>query len=333
MRHEAAPTLKCYAGGQAYCLDAAQVLAIERSDSIIPSAEAGGSIGWIPRRNRRVPVYGLVERLGRHPVTDRVGAVLVFNSVNPWGLAVERVSRFQHPPGPPQTIPPAIASERAAWFRGVVVEDGDLVLFLSPDRLHPDAAALPMAPPKPPAPQRLAKLPAPPQTGARRLLLFPPNNPVPPGLLPDKRSRLLFGLSYTQVLELISWIEPVPVPSASPHILGLIPWRGRPVTLVDAGALLGLPPATLHPGARLVIVHSPLWQAPVAIPAGSDIHARKLPLRHGPCEVAMDLRYARGAFKIDGGLVILVPDVDAIAGPLMNGIGDRHLQSPANEAD
>ena len=67
MRHEIIRALKCYAGGQVYCLDVEHVLAIERSGRFTPNSETDGPSGWILRMNRQIPVYGLAERLGTGP--------------------------------------------------------------------------------------------------------------------------------------------------------------------------------------------------------------------------------------------------------------------------
>jgi chemotaxis signal transduction protein len=127
----------------------------------------------------------------------------------------------------------------------------------------------------------------------------------------------MFGLSYTQVVEIVSGIEHTQVPSAASHVLGLIAWRGRPVTVVDAGGLLGFEPLAVRPKGRLLITHSPLWQAPVAIPIGEEMQTRTLPLVHRSCLPALplDLSYARGVFEIGRNEVLIVPNLDAIACP------------------
>jgi chemotaxis signal transduction protein len=315
MRHETVRILKLDAGGQAYCLDVEQVLAIERGARLMPNPDSVGPLGWIAGRDERIPVYSLAERLGGAPRSYSGGSVLIVNSPGrSWGLAVDRVSRFQGVPAPPSPVPPAMTDTRAAAVRGVIVDDNSLILYLSAAALHPDTAPAPPLPVEPPAPA-VRRLDAATRIGPGRLLLVSPPNRVPPGLLPTLRSRLLFGISYSQVAEIVSGIEPSPVPWAPPHVLGLIAWRNRPVTVVDVGALLGLEPVERQAAARLLIVHSPRWRTPIAIPAGRDIQSRPLPLSNRPCRLGLNLGHARGMFEIAADEFVVVPDADAIAGP------------------
>jgi len=314
MRLETVRTLKCYAGGQAYCLDAERVRAVERFARLTPNPAGDGPLGWIAERERRIPVYGLAERLGAGPRTGHAGSVLVIDGPTPWGLAVDRVSRLQDTAASPQPVPPAMGQARAAGLRGVVVDNGSVVIYLSPELLHPEAPPAPLTQFDPP-PQPAPDPDAPARLGPGRLLLFSPANPVPPNLLPHGRSRILFGLSYSQVAEIVVGIEDSPVPMAPSHVMGLIAWRGRPVTVVDAGVLFGLAPVKRRATDRLLIGRSPLWRSPIAIPVGGEIQSRALPLPHRPCRLPLDLSYARGAFELAADEFVVIPNVDVIAGP------------------
>ena len=316
MRHETVRRLKCYAGGQAYCLDAGRVLSIERGAQMQPNSSAEGPVGWIEGRERRIPVYGMAERLGRGRQMEQLGPVLVIDAPSPWGLAVDRVSRLQDAAASPQPVPPAILPARAAGVRGVIIDNGSLVVYFSPDCLHPDAPPVPPAPAMPP-PQAIRDPGAPDPAGAGRLLLFSPANPMTPGLLPTTRSRLLLAFSYSQVAEIVPGLEHAAVPATPSHVLGMIAWRGHPVAVVDVGVLLGLAPVKRRADDRLLIARSPRWRSTIAIPVGGEIQSRALPLPHRPCRLAMDLSHARGCFELADEQFVVVPDVDAMAGPEM----------------
>jgi hypothetical protein len=144
-------------------------------------------------------------------------------------------------------------------------------------------------------------------------LLFSPPNPVrSPG-----QETFLFGVSYTQILEIVSGIPHIELPAAPRHVPGMIAWRKRS----GSGRRCRRPLRTRSGRAarRRTAAHrrSPRWQAPVAIPIGEDFHTRALPLPHRPCRraLSLDLTHARGVFEIDGNQVLVVPDVDAIARP------------------
>ena len=313
MRYETVSTLRCYAGAQSYCLDVDQVVGIERGAQLSPNANDDGPVGWIATRGRKIPVYSLVERLGCGARSREVGAILVMNSADPWGLAVDRLSRFQRSlASSPDPVPPTIGPISGSFFRGVTVEEGTPILHLCPERLHPNAPPLRVAPVPPPRIEDNAD--GADKASPGRLLLFSPPNPVPPGILPAGRSGLWFALSYSQVLEIVSGVGCLPVPSAPPDVLGLIAWRRRAVPVVDAGRLFGLSPVDFAATHRLLIAHSPIWRMPVAIPAGADMQTRVLPMQHRPCDLPLDLNRARGVFEIGERQFVVLPDINAIAG-------------------
>ena len=299
MQHETIQFLKCSAAGQNYCLNHTHVLALERAARLTPNPAGHGPSGWIARWGRKIPVYPLAERLGTGPRTSTVGAILLLDRNKPWGLSVERVSRYDLP-AQPVPVPATIDDRAAAWFRAVVVDDGKPVFELAPERLRPDAPPLSVAPLEPANLLRRA------DKSPGRLLVFTPPNPA------ASETRLLFGLSYTQVIEIVSSLEPVPVPASPAHVLGLIAWRGQPVPVIDVGLLLGLEPIATHKG-RLLIARSALWRTVAAIPIGAEMQTRGLPLPHRPCP--QERNYARGCFELSRSELLVIPDLDAIARP------------------
>ena len=303
MPHETIRALMCSAADRRFCLDLAGVLAVERGARLIPHTGPTGPAptspaAWIVRAGKRIPVYGLAERLGIGPPPLRAGAVIVFDHASPWALAADDVSRFERDLARTDPIP-AFAGA-AAWFRGSIVHDGAVVLCLDPARLHPLAPTPPAAPDPVSLPRAAAAPRRPSPIG--RLLLFSPANPS---------ARLVFGLSYTEVIEILAGARLTAVPGAPPHILGLVPWRGRSVPVLDAGALLGLEPLNGGTGRRLVIARSA--GAPVALPAGGEVRTQSLPFPHR--DAASPSVYARGAFEIGGGRLLVLPHLDRMAAP------------------
>ena len=175
MRNESGRLLKCHVGEQTYCLDMDRVMAIERGERVEPNPDSRGSFGSISRDGSSFPVYAMSERLGAGPYANRAGAVLVFGGRKPWGLAVDRVSRFDRTPSRPLPLPVAADDPRAGYFRGVVNDSGSLILYVAPDRLHPNAEPLPATTEGPSAPVRRESRVRP-ETGTGQLLLFSPVN-------------------------------------------------------------------------------------------------------------------------------------------------------------
>jgi purine-binding chemotaxis protein CheW len=63
-----------------------------------------------------------------------------------------------------------------------------------------------------------------------------------------------FAIPLGRVVEIVRHRRPTPVPGADPSVEGILPLRGRMVTLLDTRRRLGLPPRGETPGAARVIV-------------------------------------------------------------------------------
>lgn len=301
--------LKCSAGGQSFCLDVESVAAIERGERMAPNPQASGPAdpvpsGWIARKGGRVPVYRLADRLGIEAPPAPPAAVLVIRAAAPWALAVDRIARFSGAASGPQPLPPAAADPRSGVFRGVLEEGESLVLYVAPERLHPEAKPLPVFD-QAPSPRHAV-------SGTRavaspaRLLVYP---------APNAARRVAFGISFTQILEIVPGAEIVRVPPSPVHLLGLVRWRQRAIAVVDAGALLGLPPLAGRRAGRLLVARSGADSA-IALPVDGDLETHSLPLPHRRCQgPAWESPYARGAFEIPGGRTLILPDLGAAASP------------------
>ncbi len=315
MSREAIGGIKCYAGGQPYCLHIGSVLAIERGERMVPDRGDEGPCGWLVRRRSRLPVYGLAELLGTAPRRSAAGFIVIVNDERPWGLAVDRVARMEGGEPKVHPLPAAARGPHSAWFRGVLFDSGSLLLMLEPKYLLAEAAAPRQRPPRP------STVAAPRQArngrAGGRLLLFPPPNTAPggTGYPAEALNGMIFGLSYTQTLEIVSGLACTPVPSAPPHVLGLVFWRSRPLAVVDAGGLMGLGPVRPDSEGRYVVVRSPRWHELLALPASPGIQTRKLPFPHwpGPADLPLDLTCVRGVFALPDNRLLVIPDLDALA--------------------
>ncbi len=82
---------------------------------------------------------------------------------------------------------------------------------------------------------------------------------LPPG--PDLARVLIFvlegreyALPLEAIVEVVGYRKPTTVPGAGSDILGILPWRGRMVTIVDGRARLGLPAGRDEARARLIML-------------------------------------------------------------------------------
>lgn len=63
-----------------------------------------------------------------------------------------------------------------------------------------------------------------------------------------------YALPLEAIVEVAGYRVPTTVPGARPDILGILPWRGRMVTILDGRARLGLPAGRDEAHARLIVL-------------------------------------------------------------------------------
>jgi len=300
------------AGRESYCLDIGSLSGIHRSERLRLNPKQEHPLGWLPVPEGEIPVFSLAERLGGTAATE--GTIVALRGpLGPWGLLVDRVTRVVTAFDRVYPLP-RIVDSRAGLFRGVVALGEEMLLYLDPERLHPEGASVPaseapagrgLGPPADPLPGG-----RPPQRPVRRtgrLLVFSLLNPAVGAWNPT------CGLSITQVLEIMPSVQPVRVPQAPPHVWGLANWRGCPVPVVDVGLRLGLPPARYDAAARLLVSRTASGSGLVAIPAQQEMRGQSLPVRarRWEGELLPESSFTCGIFHLDSGPLV-IPDLDAI---------------------
>ncbi|HPF71320.1 MAG TPA: chemotaxis protein CheW [Candidatus Krumholzibacteria bacterium] len=122
----------------------------------------------------------------------------------------------------------------------------------------------------------------------------------------------MYGMDILLVREIIRDFAFTRVETPLECVLGLLNLRGQIITVVDAGALLGLPPRDLGPGSRCVILKT----------AGELAARRQLP------EVAGQLVPDAVGLVVDGIADVVQVDTGAIDAPPANtaGANGRYLE-------
>ncbi len=255
-------------------------------------------VGWLPGKEGDIPVFSLESQLGRSslaPLSTEGGSgasrrIVVLNPPpsppqagrsergRPWALLVDRVSQvIQIPADRVVPLPPIVVNPSADHFKGVIKLDEELILFLSPERLHPDAslsAGRPVREAASPSPDPILSTRSPTASaeGRRRrhgqIVIFSIAEPHP-----GERA-LSFGLSISQVPEILEPLPMIPVPAAPVFVLGLVNWRDRPVPVIDLASRLGLAPEANRPAngrTCLIIARDKGHVLPVPSPALSPV--------------------------------------------------------------
>jgi chemotaxis signal transduction protein len=358
--------IRCNTAGEAYGLDMSWVRSIQRSDRLrrnpghhrgehaepsghSPSASRRGEhvepsgydpVGWLPADEGTVPVFSLADLLGRpSKKSNALQRVVVLNPSpfpspveeseretqtdgrGPWALLVDRVSQvIQVPADRIATLPPIVVNPSAAYFENVLKLDQELVLLLSPQGLHPQSPPSPLSSPSP-------VLQSPPSSlqskasGRGQIVVFSTAEPQPGEQI------LSFGLSISQVPEILSPLPLTSVPAAPDFVLGLVNWRDRPVPVVDLTTRLGLA-ASRPPGQTRLIIARDRGLVPssspgetntgtlVGFPVRPATRLLRLPIAHRLCRLSLplDQSLTRGIVELENE-VLVIPDVRTILWP------------------
>lgn len=313
-------------------------------------ASDNGQIGIITTENGDVPVYRLSERLSREVIetADREHVVILKSSFGRWAVQVGSVSRVtQVRVDQIVRVPEVVMDPTRNVFKGVVLfsgasqadtatetsrflidrdsdkpttqaaeETASISLLLSPERLHPEAKPLLIESDRSAGGSPASASNEAQEEGSRRaacttkprkgqLVMLSITND-----LIDKQ-RCAVGLSMAQILEVVSQLPMIPVPTAPGFVVGLACWRNQPVPLLNLAHRVGLP-STLDKQ-RIVIARSTDAHDLIAFPVDSAIRSLKLPLEAKPCLVPLGIRpdFVRGAYQVNEETLV-VPDLHRV---------------------
>lgn len=298
-------------GGQTYCLDIASVRGILGNDAIQQESRTQGSLGFVPTGAGLVPIWHLRERLhGVVEAKEVIGPIILLNSqIAPWGICVDRLQgsivvqmedRFP--------LPDVIQNTAAPFFGEVLHCESGWHLVLKPDCLHPQA---------PPQKKEMVPLPVslsrtePVSGQGGKLFHF---TTVP---FSESELSLRFGVSLTQVVEILDPLPVTLVPTAPSYISGVAGWREGVLPVVKLSQALGFdfPDQTTPP--RLLVVRTPQGKKLMGIPIQRDAKVQNLPLATQPFrgELPLQSRFLRTICEWEGSL-LLIPDLDQLAFPV-----------------
>jgi chemotaxis signal transduction protein len=285
---------------------------IQRIEELQQQQDASGAVGWIESDDGPIPVFYLAAQLhAAQEMTLRSGKILVLNtSPRPWGILVDDVdSVIQVEAEALFPIPPMVGPLARAWFEGVVKLAGGLELVLAPEGLQPETPTASSQPLQFDQTLALIHSVASVSVGKgsqRKIVLFSTS--------PD--SDFTFGLSLTQVTQILQPLPILPLPGAAPYVLGIAEWRGVPLAIIDLLGFMGDTSASVATDGRLLIVRVPTQRLCIGFPIQPQVSIRTLPLSHHLIDSPMPLQksWVRGKFSLDS-TTLVIPDVDGMLVP------------------
>lgn len=354
--------VRCNVGHEIYGLDMSWILNIEQTDHLRRVSEKGASnvgfIGWLPGESSDIPVFSLAKRLGRDyilPIDEDLQRIIILPAPVPpgedrtqedhlWALLVDQVSQVFEVSGERfEQLPEIAINPKRNYFEGVIKTDDELLLFLSPEWLHPDTLLYVEGIIEKPYSLEAqvnawinkieieqeaystknettnVKPYQPDQTvttnGKRlsarlgRLITFSTQKQQANG------RPLMYGLSITQVPEILRSLPLTPVPAAPEYVLGLVNWRDRVVPVVDLDARMGLTSSGTTPtydNSRLIIARG-RNETLVSFPIQPSVRALRLPVPHRPVRQMpeIDKNFVRGMVELED-LTLVIPNIQDI---------------------
>ena len=304
--------IRCTAGDETYCLRMSWIGGIRRFEELEQGESDVGAIGWIQGEKERIPVFYLATRL--HPANEvlpRSGKILILKTTpRTWGMMVDSVDDVMpveaHEMFP---IPTMVGHLPLEWFEAIINIAGRMELALAPEGLHPEMPTGSIEPLQ--FDDTLDILHSVSSVVVERgiqkkVVLFST----------DSNLDLSFGLSLTQVPQILQPLPIVPVPGAASHVLGVVEWRGVPLAVIDLPGCMGGATSGMTTGGRLLIVRVPTQRLCIGLPIRSQVSIRTLPLGHHPSDSAIPLQESlvRGKFDL-GDTTLVIPDIDGMLVP------------------
>ena len=307
--------IRCRAGDEVYCLRMSWIRSIRRMEDLQRQTGEGTTIGHITIDGQNVPVFYLTTHLLKpSDAIPLTGKILVLNTAPcPWGMVVDEVENvIQAGENAIFPLPPMVGHPAAAWYECIVHAEGEMELALAPNGLQPDMSAelnnlLPFEP-------TLDMLHSVAQVSVSsdtrgKIVLF--------SVAPDVG--ITFGISLTQVPQILQPLPIIPLPGAESHILGLAKWRGVPLAVIDLLRCMGVDSSPVTSDGRLLIVRVPSQRLCIGLLIQPHVSIRTLPLDHDITDSPVSLKESliRGKFSF-GDTTLVIPDIDGMLVPSCN---------------
>ncbi len=321
--------INCSIGDETYSLEMSwikSILRFERMrrnefDQVVNPAPPSvkNVFGWVTISDENIPVFRLAMLLKRparvlNTSSKKDMRIIVLqdkpdqegNLTKPWALLVDRVSPvIQLSTDQLTPLPSLLAQLKIDSFQNVVRQDEQLNLLLQPKQFNP-ISPQPHHQKQSPAtksgktgdstsngltvpPSKKQKISLEGDQSYGRIMVF-----SAPSLQPGER-KISFGLSISQITEILRPLPPIPVPMAPPYLLGLVQWRNQPVPVINLEAMLGMSSGKEKPRdekkTRLLIAQGADHKTFIALYINVDVRALKLPISYTSPQGSLKIKH------------------------------------------
>ncbi|MCK5688699.1 chemotaxis protein CheW [Myxococcota bacterium] len=304
--------LTFWVGEVRLALDISQVLDLRRYDAIVFEREAGeenkGDKGSILFNDKKVFIQDLSDTLDVKPaLAPKERRVIVAKgSEGPVAFLTDSLAA-------PTDIPVAAffpmpsGLEKLESFYSAVIVQGDEVSLV----LNYEGEAAPFVRPEPMVPKGQKATQSSRAKEKERIFLVSFTSYDQDSQAMDLR----FALSFGAVPDVFNVSTLAPLPHSPHAILGLVPWRGQPLPVLNLSDAMGLPVKEGLRPSRYLVARFLGKEALCAIPVAQDAATLRVSgdLPTGDVDLPFDEDVILTTFKYDDG-IFLIPDLDAIFG-------------------
>lgn len=311
--------IRCRIGGRDYAIETSWVLDIKKADRLEVDLQPNGRVGWISSMGQNLEVFDLARRFKHkrpqfNPQQDRI---ILINASPVFGILVEGVSQAtQVPSHNVHGFPNIVKSSDQNFFEGIILTIDTMLLLLAPADLFPQFTSN-----TPDHHQNLTAATYYKLDQDWLSVINPGNTPalVHFRLAEDEKDGfpLFYGLSSSQVLEIMPPANILPIPGAPKYILGFTRWHQIPVPLIDLGRLLGRSSdltLSSQKSYQFVMVRDPDGQL-ACICAQDEVDIKQTPFSSRPSK--LDLPYDHpalmGLFELPQANLVLLNTTDLLS--------------------
>ncbi len=273
-------------------IDLARVQGIERAERI--------QNGILRTQQAEWRILELCAALGQDATPQTRGNVVLLELRGErFGVRVDRVSGVSRVSvADLSPVPHGVPTEQQRFYTSVVELDGQPVLLLEPDALHPDAIAdVPRTNPdwQSATPSQLA------------------NRAFVCSIGTIDRRAVGFILPAANVQELLDSPTGSLLPNPHSHARALLSWRNQALVQIDLATWCGVP-ALSQLGSRVAVVRLPNLSL-IALNVGPTVRLLNLPLTHIASRriIAIDANHVLGIFDTNE-YTLIVPDLRKFCG-------------------
>jgi chemotaxis signal transduction protein len=239
--------VRCHLAGRQFVLETRWVESIAKIEALIPNPRGDGPVGWLPTPQGNLPLYSLAQRLHiPEPPEASAATAVIIRGPQPWALKLDRVSRGTDIES--THVFPLLASvvtNTSKSFTAAVRLDDDFMLLLDPRLLCPEDVAAPPTEEFPLIEEMV--LVAHREQEARAKAATAQRHRTEGRIITFATARadhnnkpIVFGLSVSQVAEILNPVPIEALPNVPSWVLGMIQWRNRPVLMFNLAERLGL---------------------------------------------------------------------------------------------